>query len=105
MFTQRDSNVKEHERKFYFILRKHHISSCHDHSSILNDEHKIKVNTTMRYNHQQDVKWKVHVNNISTKRVASTSININITSISVKEQTYKSLVRPKFEYLSSAEDP
>jgi hypothetical protein len=57
---------------------------------------------------QSDLKWDSHINNITTKANKTLGFlrrNINISSNKVKEQTYKSLVRPSLEYAHSVWDP
>lgn len=57
---------------------------------------------------QSDLKWHHHVNNISNKANSTLGFlkrNLNINSTSVKEQAYKSLVRPSLEYACSVWDP
>jgi hypothetical protein len=55
-----------------------------------------------------DLKWESYINNI-TKKASNTlgflKRNLNITSVSMKEQAYKSLVRPPLEYACSVWDP
>ena len=56
---------------------------------------------------QSDFKWNSHVNNISHKANNTLGFlkrNLNINSISVKEQAYKTLVRPTLEYACSVWD-
>jgi hypothetical protein len=54
-----------------------------------------------------DLKWESHINNI-TKKANNTlgflKRNLNISSVSMKEQAYKSLVRPSLEYACSVWD-
>jgi len=55
-----------------------------------------------------DLKWESHINNISGKANKTLGFlrrNLNIGSTSVKEQAYKSLVRPSLEYGFSVWDP
>jgi hypothetical protein len=50
---------------------------------------------------QSNIKWDSHINSITTKASKTFGFlrrNINISSTSVKEQAYKSLVRPSLEY-------
>lgn len=57
---------------------------------------------------RQDLKWKSHVHNISTKINETFGIlcrNLNISSTSIKKQAYKSLTRQSLEYACSALDP
>jgi hypothetical protein len=57
---------------------------------------------------QSDLKWDSHINNITTKANKTFGFlrrNINISSTKVKEQAYKSLVRPSLEYSCSVWDP
>ena len=57
---------------------------------------------------QSDLKWNTHINNISKKANNTLGFlkrNLNINSTSVKEQAYKSLVRPSVEYACSVWDP
>jgi hypothetical protein len=57
---------------------------------------------------QSDLKWDSHINNITTKAnkiLGFLRRNINISSTTVKEQVYKSLVRPSLEYACSVWDP
>ena len=56
---------------------------------------------------QSDFKWDSHINNITTKANKTLGFlrrNINISSTKVKEQAYKSLVRPSLEYARSVWD-
>jgi protein tyrosine phosphatase (PTP) superfamily phosphohydrolase (DUF442 family) len=57
---------------------------------------------------QSDLKWDSHINSITTKANKTLGFlrrNINISSTTVKEQAYKSLVRPSLEYACSVWDP
>ena len=57
---------------------------------------------------QSDLKWESHVNNICNKANKTLGFlrrNLTISSTSVKEQAYKSLVRPSLEYACSVWDP
>ena len=57
---------------------------------------------------QSDLKWNTHINNISKKANSTLGFlkrNLNINSTSVKEQAYKSLIRPSLEYACSVWDP
>ncbi|KAK3085883.1 hypothetical protein FSP39_009995 [Pinctada imbricata] len=57
---------------------------------------------------QSDLKWNTHVNNITQKANKTLGFlkrNLNINSTSVKEQAYKSLIRPTLEYACSVWDP
>ena len=57
---------------------------------------------------QSDLKWHSHINNICNKANSTLGFlrrNLNISSTSVKEQAYKSLVRPSLEYACSVWDP
>jgi len=57
---------------------------------------------------QSDLRWDSHINNICNKANKTLGFlrrNLNISSTSVKEQAYKSLVRPSLEYACSAWDP
>ena len=50
---------------------------------------------------QSDLKWDSHINSITTKANKTLGFlrrNINISFTTVKEQVYKSLVRPSLEY-------
>ena len=52
--------------------------------------------------------WDSHINSITTKANKTLDFlrrNINISSTTVKEQAYKSLVRPSLEYACSVWDP
>ena len=90
--------------------------------SISKNKHPIKFNYTLhgqtlkhvdkaRYlgvTIQSDFKWNSHVNNISHKANNTLGFlkrNLNINSTSVKEQAYKTLVRPTLEYACSVWDP
>jgi hypothetical protein len=56
----------------------------------------------------EDLKWESHINNIcgkANKTIGFLRRNLNIGSTSVKEQAYKSLVRPSLEYACSVWDP
>jgi hypothetical protein len=56
---------------------------------------------------QSDLKWDSHINSITTKASKTLGFlrrNINISSTTVKEQAYKSLVRPSLEYACSVWD-
>jgi len=55
----------------------------------------------------EDLRWESHINNIcgkANKTLGFLRRNLNIGSISVKEQAYKSLVRPSLEYACSVWD-
>ena len=57
---------------------------------------------------QSDLKWDSHINNITSKANKTLGFlqrNMNISSTKVKEQAYKSLVRPPLEYDCSVWDP
>ena len=57
---------------------------------------------------QSDLIWDSHINSITTKANKTLGFlrrNINISSTTVKEQAYKSLVRPSLEYACSVWDP
>ena len=57
---------------------------------------------------QSDLKWNSHVNNICNKANRTLGFlkrNLNISSSSIKEQAYKSLVRPSLEYACCVWDP
>ena len=59
---------------------------------------------------QSDLKWDTgsHINSITIKANKTLGFlrrNINISSTTVKEQAYKSLVRPSLEYACSVWDP
>ena len=57
---------------------------------------------------REDLKWESHINNICgkvTKTLGFLRRNLNIGSTLVKEQSYKSLVRPSLEYACSIWDP
>ena len=57
---------------------------------------------------QSDLKWDSHINSITTKASKTLGFfrrNINISSTTVKEQAYKSLVRSSLEYACSVWDP
>ena len=56
----------------------------------------------------EDLKWENHINNFcgkANKILGFLRRNLNSGSTSVKEQAYKSLVRPSLEYASSVWDP
>ena len=56
----------------------------------------------------EDLKWESHINNIcgkANKTLGFLRHNLNISSTSVKEQAYKSLVRTSLEYACSVWDP
>jgi hypothetical protein len=55
-----------------------------------------------------DLNWSDHIQNITNKSNRTLGFlrrNLNISSVKIKEQAYKSLVRPMVEYASSAWDP
>jgi hypothetical protein len=57
---------------------------------------------------QSNFKWQSHINNIcnkANKTLGFLKRNLNINSICIKEQAYKSLVRPTLEYACSVWDP
>ena len=57
---------------------------------------------------KQDLKWETHINNISKKANSTLGFlrrNLKVTSCSIKEKAYKSLVRPQVEYASPVWDP
>ena len=57
---------------------------------------------------QSDLKWDSHINSITAKAKKTLEFlrrNINISSTTVKEQAYKSVVRPSLEYACSVWDP
>ena len=90
--------------------------------TITRKENPIKYNYTL-HNHtlehvniakylgvtiSSDLKWETHINNICKKANSTLGFlrrNLNISSISMKEQAYKSLVRPSLEYACSVWDP
>ena len=56
----------------------------------------------------QDLKWNSHINSTSSKANQTLGFlerNLRISSSTIKEKTYKSLVRPKLEYCSTVWDP
>ena len=57
---------------------------------------------------QSDLKWDSHINSITTKANKTLGFlrrNINVSCTTVKEQAYKSLVRPSLEYACFVWDP
>jgi hypothetical protein len=57
---------------------------------------------------QSNLKWESHIGDICNKANRTLGFlrrNLNITSSSIKEQAYKSLVRPTLEYACSVWDP
>ena len=55
-----------------------------------------------------DLRWTTHCNNICTKANQTLGFlkrNLNISSVKIKEQAYKSLVRPLVEYACTVWDP
>jgi hypothetical protein len=72
-----------------------HINTLHGHQLEHADKAKY-LGVTI----QSDLKWDSHINNIKTKANKTLGLlrrNINISSTKVKEQAYKSLVRPSLE--------
>jgi hypothetical protein len=73
--------------------------------------HVLKVVDKAKYlgvTISEDLKWESHINNIcgkANKTLGFLCCNLNIGSTSVKEQAYKSLVRPSLEYACSVWDP
>ena len=56
----------------------------------------------------QDLKWNSHINSISSKANQTLGFlkrNLKINSQTIKENAYKSIVRPKLEYCSTVWDP
>ena len=56
----------------------------------------------------QDLKWNSHINSTSSKTNQTLGFlkrNLRISSSTVKEKAYESLVRPKLEYCSTVWDP
>ena len=56
----------------------------------------------------QDVKWKMYVNNVcmkANKGIGFLPRNVSTSSTFVKEQAHKSLIRHSFEYICSAHQP
>jgi hypothetical protein len=91
-------NVISHNKtpvKFKYCL--------HDHA--LESADKVKyLGVTI----SDDLKWESHIKNIcgkANKTLGFLRRNLNIGSTSVKEQAYKSLVRPSLEYACSVWDP
>ena len=55
-----------------------------------------------------DLKWNSHINSISSKANQTLGFlkrNLKINSPTIKEKTYKSIVRPKLEYCNTVWDP
>ena len=79
--------------------------SCTLHGHQLEHADKAKyLGITM----QSDFKWDSHINSITTKANKTLGFlrrNINISSTTVKEQAYKSLVRPSLKYACFVWDP
>ena len=73
--------------------------------------HQLEHADTVKYRGvtiQSDLKWDSHINSNTTKASKTLEFlrgNINISSTTVKEQAYKSLVRPSLEYACSVWDP
>ena len=73
--------------------------------------HQLEHADTFKYlgvTIQSDLKWDSHINSITTKANKTLGFlrrNINISSTTVKEQVYKSLVRPSLEYACSVWNP
>ncbi|XP_071145327.1 uncharacterized protein [Mytilus edulis] len=73
--------------------------------------HSLEHVTTAKYlgvTISSNLKWDVHINNICKKANSTLGFlrrNLNISSTSIKEQAYKSLVRPSLEYACSVWDP
>ena len=56
----------------------------------------------------EDLKWDTHINNTCAKAnrtLGFLRINLNIGSVSIKQQAYFTLVRPLVEYASTVWDP
>ena len=73
--------------------------------------HVLKVVDKAKYlgvTISEDLKWESHINNIcgkANKTLGFLHCNLNSGSTSIKEQAYKSLVRPSLEYACSVWDP
>ena len=68
----------------------------------------LSYNQFIRQNIWEDLKWESHINSFfgkTNKTLGFLRRNLNIGYISVKEQAYKSLVRPSLEYACSVWDP
>ena len=62
----------------------------------------LEVNTS------HDLKWNAHINSISSKANQTLGFrkhNLRINSSTIKENAYKSIVRPKLEYCNTEWDP
>ena len=67
----------------------------------------LSYNQFIRQNIWEDLKWESHINSFFgkiNKILDFLRRNLNIGYISVKEQAYKSLVRPSLEYACSVWD-
>jgi hypothetical protein len=75
------------------------------HGTILEHTDKAKyLGVTVR----SDLKWQTHITDICSKANKTLGFlkrNLNINSLSIKEQAYKSLVRPTLEYACTVWDP
>ena len=73
--------------------------------------HQLKHVDSVKYlgvHINKDLRWNKHINHVTTKANNSLNFirrNINIPNIQVKEQAYKSLVRPLLEYAQVVWDP
>ena len=57
---------------------------------------------------QTDLKWNKHIDNTTNKAQKTLNIlkrNLKQTSIQVRSQAYKTIVRPQLEYASAIWDP
>ena len=55
-----------------------------------------------------DLKWNAHINSISSKANQTLGFlkrNLRINSSTIKENAYKSIVRPKLKYCNTVRDP
>ena len=77
---------------------------------ILHD-HVLKYETSIKYlgcTITSELDWGEHINNITNKASGSIGFlhrNLQIGSKSIKEQAYKTLVRPQLEYATTVWDP
>ncbi len=73
--------------------------------------HTLTTETATKYlgiTIQSDLKWNQHIDNITSNASRQLNFlkrNLKVTSETIKERAYKSLVRPKLEYSSCVWDP
>ena len=74
-------------------------------------DHPLKATDDAKYlgvTISSDLSWKKHTNNITTKASKTLGFlrrNLKIGSIAIKDQAYKTMVRPQLEYACEVWDP